>query len=154
MISSIQDPILLYELKDHTYAVAVCAFPNEFYITGSQDKKLRLWTKGTNTKNIDNAHGDIIRDIQPNHDYSMFYTCSNDQTIKSWNLFGQNLLTLEGHEGFIFKILIYNDYIFSSGDDKTVKVWDLEGRALLYTFEGVSSISCTDPGGLSLAAKI
>ena len=111
-------------LPNHFNAVTVCAFPNNLYITGSQDKRLRFWIKDHNSKNVDNAHDDIIRDISPNDDYSKFYTCSNDYTIKLWNLIGQHLLTLPAtHEGFIFRVISVGDYVFSGADDKMVKVF-------------------------------
>lgn len=110
-------------LKDHSHAVCVSAFPDNMYITGSQDKRLRFWIKDHNTKNVDSAHEDIIRHIEPTLDYKNFYTCSNDCTIKYWNLYGQMILTLNGHDGFIFRVLSYGDFLFSCGDDKTLKVW-------------------------------
>lgn len=111
-------------LPNHFNAVTVCAFPNSMYITGSQDKRLRFWIKDHNTKNVDDAHKDIIRDITPNSDYTKFYTCSNDETIKLWNLIGQHLLTLPStHDGYVFRVISIGDYIFSGGDDKVVKVF-------------------------------
>lgn len=113
----------LYTLKDHSYAVTVCSLPDNKFITASNDLRIRFWNKDQNTKNIDNAHELIIRDIKSTKDNSGFYTCSNDQTIKLWNMFGQNLKILSGHEGFIFSIFLQDDLIFSCGDDKIVKVW-------------------------------
>lgn len=113
----------LFTMKDHSYAVSVCAFPDNIYITASQDKRIRLWRKDQNYKSVENAHEDIIRDISPNIDYSLFYTCSNDQTIKQWNLLGQCLATLQGHEGFIFRVISNGDFLFSCGDDRVLKVW-------------------------------
>lgn len=120
----------LYTLSDHSYAVTVCALPDNKFITASNDLRIRFWNKDQNTKNIDNAHELIIRDIKPKKDNSGFYTCSNDQTIKLWNMFGQNITTLTGHEGFIFSIFLHEDIIFSCGDDKVVKVWI--GKYLIY----------------------
>jgi phospholipase A-2-activating protein len=123
-IWDIESQQTILELKDHSHAVTVCAFPEDTYITASQDKRIRFWKKDQNFKNIDNAHDDIIRDITPNNDYTLFYTCSNDQTIKQWNLSGQNLLTLAGdHDGFIFRVVLFNDFLFSCGDDKVCKVY-------------------------------
>lgn len=113
-----------YLMKDHSYAVATCALPNERYITGSQDRKLRFWEKDKLVNTVENAHEDIIRDIiLDEDDMSSFYTCSNDCTIKHWTLSGQCITTLTGHEGFIFRILKRNGLLFSAGDDKLVKIW-------------------------------
>ena len=113
-----------HTLKDHSYAVAVLALPNNIYITGSQDRRLRFWKDGSNTKNIEDAHEDIIRDISPSYsEVEKFYTASNDSKIKQWNLLGQNLITLTGHEGYIFRVVSWNDFLFTGGDDKILKVW-------------------------------
>lgn len=124
----------LFTLKDHSYAVSVCAFPDDLFITASQDKRIRFWRNDSNIKNVDNAHEDIIRDITPNSDYSLFYTCSNDQTIKQWNLMGQCLLTLTGHEGFIFRVISSGNFLFSCGDDKVLKVWNSKCTLFLIIF--------------------
>jgi phospholipase A-2-activating protein len=112
-----------YMMKDHAYAVCCLALPNERFITGSQDKKLRFWDKDKLINTIDNAHDDIIRDIILDSDQSSIYTCSNDYTIKQWNFSGQLLATLSGHEGFVFRILKKGEYLFSASDDKFVKIW-------------------------------
>ena len=112
-----------YMMKDHAYAVCVLALPNERFVTGSQDKKLRFWEKDKCVNIIDNAHEDIIRDIILSSDKNSIYTCSNDYAIKQWNFSGQLLSTLSGHEGFIFKIIQKGEYLFSASDDKFVKIW-------------------------------
>lgn len=112
-----------YMMKDHAYAVATLALPNQRYITGSQDRKLRFWDKDKAVNVIENAHEDIIRDIILDEDMATFYTCSNDYTVKQWNMAGQCLNTLTGHDGFIFRILKKNGLLFSAGDDKIVKIW-------------------------------
>lgn len=43
--------------------------------------------------------------------------------IKKWSFNGECLETLSGHEGFIFRIFKWKNYLFSAGDDKVVKVW-------------------------------
>lgn len=122
-IWSLETGLCTGTLKDHSHAVAVCALQNNIYVTGSQDKRLRFWIRDHNTKNIDNAHEDIIRDISPHSEGLGLYTCSNDETIKFWNLSGQNLKTLSGHEAYVYRVYSYKDFLFSSGEDKVVKIW-------------------------------
>jgi WD40 repeat protein len=47
-------------LSGHQHAVSVLTLPNGITITGSQDKKIRLWFKGNMEREFV-AHGDIIR---------------------------------------------------------------------------------------------
>lgn len=113
----------LYTLKDHSYAVSVACLDDKSFITGSQDKKLRFWDRDRLINEVNNAHDDIIRDIIISHDKRSFYSCSNDYTIKQWTFTGELLNTLTGHDGFIFRLFMKNNFLFSAGDDKVVKIW-------------------------------
>jgi phospholipase A-2-activating protein len=115
----------LFVLKDHAYAVATLALENKRYITGSQDKKLKIWDKDRVVKTIDNAHDDIIRSIILSADGQSFYTCSNDYHIKHWTLGGDLLEQFTGHDGFIFRLGVNknNNTLFSAADDRIVKTW-------------------------------
>ena len=120
---------IIFNLTGHAYGVATLALPNKKYVTGSQDKVLRLWDGDKNVLSIENAHEDIIRDIILGPNGESFYTCSNDCLIKQWSLNGQLLNTFNAHEGFIFSI-VYNqftDQLFSCSDDRMAKVWTPTG---------------------------
>jgi phospholipase A-2-activating protein len=66
--------------------VAVLSLPNGIVITGSQDKKIRLWYQGQMEKEID-AHEDIIRQFCEIPGLG-FASCSNDETVKLWSIDG------------------------------------------------------------------
>ena len=120
---------IIFNLTGHAYGVATLALPNKKYVTGSQDKVLRLWDGDKNVLSIEDAHEDIIRDIILGPNGESFYTCSNDCLIKQWSLNGQLLNTFNAHEGFIFSI-VYNqftDQLFSCSDDRMAKVWTPTG---------------------------
>ena len=99
------------------------ALPNDIIITGSTDKTLRMWYKGTLQKSIPNAHEDVIRAIVEVPGIG-FATCSNDQHVKLWTLDGQPLADMVGHQSFIFGLCCLDSgEIVSGGEDRVVKVW-------------------------------
>ena len=55
-------------------------------------------------------------------------SCSNDNTIKFWELDELNKCTktLYDHKDYIEDILIYKDLLISCSFDKTIKIWDLK----------------------------
>ena len=62
-------------------------------------------------------------------------SCSNDKTIKIWDLNSyQCLQTLEGHTGCVKNILVYQNKLISCSYDKTIKIWDLNCYQCLKTY--------------------
>jgi phospholipase A-2-activating protein len=73
-------------LPGHSHATAVLTLSNGITITGSQDKKIRLWFKGNLEKEYV-AHEDIIRQFAEVPGIG-FVSCSNDETVKLWTIDG------------------------------------------------------------------
>lgn len=96
--------------------------PNGIIVTGSQDKKIRIWYKG-NLEREFQGHEDIIREFAEVPGLG-FVSCSNDETVKLWTIDGSNLGEMRGHNGFVFSVSVLDSgEIFSGSDDKTVKIW-------------------------------
>ena len=111
-------------LAGHTHAVSVLTLPNGITITGSQDKKIRMWYKGKMEKEF-LAHEDIVRGFTEVPSLNAFASCSNDEVVKLWSLDGTHLMDYKGHTGFVFSIdTLASGEIVSAGDDCTVKIWD------------------------------
>jgi len=64
--------------------------PNGITITGSQDKKIRMWFGGQQSKEFD-AHEDIVRGFVEVPNIQGFASCSNDEIVKLWTMDGQLL---------------------------------------------------------------
>ena len=110
-------------LTGHSHAVAVLTLPNGITITGSQDKKIRMWFGGQQNKEFE-AHDDIVRGFCEVPQIQGFASCSNDETVKLWAMDGSALQTLKGHTSFVFAIdCLPTGEIISAGDDCCAKVW-------------------------------
>uniref|UniRef100_UPI00190ED28D WD40 repeat domain-containing protein n=1 Tax=Calothrix rhizosoleniae TaxID=888997 RepID=UPI00190ED28D len=55
-------------------------------------------------------------------------SASTDNTVKLWNLNGQELATLKGHSGDVISVAFSPDgkTIASASEDNTVKLWNLD----------------------------
>lgn len=115
------------EYAEHKYAVSV--FYNQttgHVISGSQDKALNVWDwkTGSKIRRVDNAHGDIIREIADVDGSGMIITCSNDESLKLWSADLDLIETFSGHSAFVFavKAIALGSYV-SGSEDKSVKIW-------------------------------
>jgi len=110
-------------LSGHTHAVSVLTLPNGITITGSQDKKIRLWFKGKMEREFI-AHDDIVRGFTEVPMLNGFASCSNDEIVKVWSMDGTHMMDYKGHSGFVFAIdTLETGEIVSGGDDCTVRLW-------------------------------
>lgn len=113
-------------LTGHRHAVSVLSLPNGIVITGSQDKKIRLWFRGKLEKEIE-GHQDIVRGFTEVPQMNAFASCSNDEVVKLWSLDGTHLADYKGHRGFVLAVdTLESGELVSAGDDCTVKIWDNE----------------------------
>jgi phospholipase A-2-activating protein len=111
-------------LEGHTHAVSVLTLPNGITITGSQDKKIRMWYGGKMEKEWV-AHEDIVRGFTEVPNLNGFASCSNDEVVKLWSMDGTHLMDFKGHNGFVFAIdCLETGEIVTGGDDCTVKIWE------------------------------
>ena len=113
-----------FTLDGHSGDVQVLSLPNGIVITGSADKIIRLWYKGKLEKKIE-GHSDIIRGFSEVPNVNGFVSCSNDKTVKLWQLDGTWLLDYKGHTKSVSCVsTLETGEIVSVGDDLAIKVWD------------------------------
>lgn len=117
----------LLVLLGHEAAIWSVHFINDFIVTASADKSIKIWekTKGECIKTI-KGHTDVVRDIAVINSYE-FLTCSNDATVRKWNIDGQSLGVFYGHENFIYSISVLptaNNLEYATcSEDRTLRVW-------------------------------
>ena len=64
-----------------------------------------------------------------------FLSCSNDYTIKRWNLNSVRCLqTYEGHTSFVYNITIISPEQFASAsEDRSIRVWSINKSESIQT---------------------
>jgi WD40 repeat protein len=55
-------------------------------------------------------------------------SASEDKTVKVWNLNGNLLQTLQGHQDAVRTVITNGKQIISGSEDHSIKIWDLAGR--------------------------
>jgi WD40 repeat protein/serine/threonine protein kinase len=83
------------------------------------------------------AHEQPVKGVAISRDGKLLASCSDDQTIKLWDLFSRaHLATLKGHTSAVNAIAFSTDgtKIASGGVDKTVKLWEVSTRTVLAEF--------------------
>ena len=86
----------------------------------------------------------IFGELKLNETITKFISCSNDKTIKIWDLETfECLQTLNGHNDSIWRIENrFNNQILSCSFDKTVKLWNVEAGVCLKTFKHANGVCC------------
>ena len=92
---------------------------------------------GLKERNILSGHKGFVRSVVFSPDGKTIASGSYDNTVKLWNLSGQELRTLVGHSGSVTSVVFSPDgkTIASSSWDHTVKLWNLSGQEL-HTLKG------------------
>ncbi|KAL9650978.1 hypothetical protein ABK040_015081 [Willaertia magna] len=96
-----------------------------------------------------------INDISWSNDSNYICSCSDDKTIKIWNVIsGECLKNLIGHNHFVFAVAYspQNNLIASGGFDETVRLWDVRSGKCLKTLpahsDPITSIQFSRDGSL------
>ncbi|KAG7666091.1 DOA1 [[Candida] subhashii] len=128
-----------YDLRGHESSVWDCKIIDQgHYLTCSADKSIRLWQGKFEIRKF-LGHTDVVRKLLVLPGLKQFMSCSNDGTIRIWDLdSGKNLQTLVGHESFVYDLgILPNGDIVSTGEDRTVRIWTNEG-----TIKQVITLPC------------
>ncbi|CUM67593.1 uncharacterized protein PRCAT00005293001 [Priceomyces carsonii] len=114
-----------YDLKGHQASVWDAKIIGESsFLTCSADRTIKKWVGNKEVASF-TGHSDVVRKLLILPGNKQFASCSNDCTIKIWDLeTGAVLKTLEGHESFVYDLKVLpNGDLVSSGEDRTVRVW-------------------------------
>ena len=126
----------LYILKGHEkWVKCLLELNNGIIISGSDDKKIKIWKDNINIKTLSDHNNSIRSLCQINSLY--FGSGSFDSTIKIWSInTWECVQTLNGHNSNIICLISLNNnnkqkgqiknpsLIASCSNDKTVKIWE------------------------------
>ena len=113
----------IYKFIDPISSIAISLTSNIMY-TASWDKMVRVIDLEANkvTKSF-LASKEAIK-VMLVHENTIF-VAGCDPVIRSFNLETGESSNFEGHEGWVYCLVVHGNYLFSGGDDKTIKIWDL-----------------------------
>lgn len=112
---------------------SVVALDRKTVVTGCADKSIRVFdltqsVAGEVMPMSTIYTPDVVRalckvpDAHPSG--ASIASASNDGTLRLWNLKGQQLAELHGHESFVYSLAaLPSGELVSSGEDRTVRVW-------------------------------
>ncbi|CAD8075694.1 unnamed protein product [Paramecium sonneborni] len=132
-----------HSIFEHTSAVSCLVFSqiNNYFISGSIDKTIRMWKQQSNSQwqssKPGKEHKGLITCIILTQKEDQLISGSQDKSIKIWNVdFNNNelkfLYSLENHTGCVHSLSLNQSdkVLVSSGHDSKIKIWIKESNAL------------------------
>ena len=85
----------------------------------------------SNPRDVLFGHVGSITSLAYLPNYQLLVSASSDRTLKIWDISPDSFVsqaphiiqTLVGHEGTIFSVATYRQFVFSASDDCTLRVW-------------------------------
>ncbi len=138
-----------------------CSPDGSWLAAGDCDGTIHLW-QATNGKKLLTwrAHGNWVRCLAFSLERQILASCSDDHTIRLWNVHtGEPLdaAPLEGHTNWVWSIAFSPDgnYLASASSDCTVRLWRVKDGKSLHVFKGHQDFVRTvafNPDGRTLAS--
>ncbi|MBD1861499.1 MULTISPECIES: WD40 repeat domain-containing protein [Trichocoleus] len=93
---------------------------------------LRQAIYATQERNRLETHNGSVYSVSFSPDGKTIASASDDNTIKLWNLQGQEIKSLKGHNGYVLSVSFSPDgkTIASASGDNTIKLWNLQGQEI------------------------
>ena len=92
-------------------------------ITASADRTIKLWS-GEKCERTYTGHADVVRDLALVGDVGCFLSCSNDSTVRMWQLDGECLRILRVSETFVYGVAVLpSGEWLTCSEDRTIRVW-------------------------------
>ncbi|KAI9251408.1 WD40-repeat-containing domain protein [Phascolomyces articulosus] len=138
------NPYHLYTLTGHTNSVRAIAAHGNILVSGSYDRKVRVWdlSKGTLIHRME-GHGEKVYSVVIDPERNQCMSGSMDATVKIWSLeTGQCLRTLDGHSILVGLLGLSKDHLVSAAADTTLRVWSPQGDCMHALLGHQGAITC------------
>jgi WD40 repeat protein len=139
-----QDPYLIKDIKVGDEANAVCYFPDgKKILVGLFDgtaKIIELESEKTQMSFQEHWKGIMAVDVDPK---GKFFMTAGDNTIKIWDLEGNEISRMPGHTTTIYSAEVdpTGKYLVSGAINKVFKFWDIKTGELLYNMKGHNDVA-------------
>jgi phospholipase A-2-activating protein len=92
-------------------------------LTAAADRSIKLWC-GDKCERSYAGHTDVVRELALLGEAGCFLSCSNDATVRLWQLGGECLRVLRASEAYVYAVSILptGEWLTCS-EDRTVRVW-------------------------------
>ena len=154
----------LYSINAHNnWVTSVSLFPSGNIISVSNDRSIKIYNTNFDVlQTIIEAHDGPITYVDIK-DENQFVTCSDDKNIKLWiknqNKYVPYKTIFNAHLGLIYKVIYYQEKIFSCSLDNTIKIWEeinenIQNITTLTNFNRVLSILYLDDKKLFVSSGL
>jgi WD40 repeat protein len=109
----------------HAHTVyAVAALPLGLLASASEDRTIRIWTKGGMCRRVLHGHRSTVRGLAYVGD-GLLASASWDTTVRVWSIsYGECDLVLQGHTAWVNDVALRrNGELVTGSDDGTVRTW-------------------------------
>ena len=158
----------LYRFKGHSKPVHKVKYSlsGNLLASVSSDHTCRLWAPKPNAASMilrghQGAVNDVDFGIGTSYEDSLLLTCSNDKTLRIWNLSEQPSFeaSLVGHTNWVTSCSFSperSNTTASGSDDGTVRIWDITSSSNLITYTNPYAVSAIafEPEGNLIAASL
>ncbi len=139
MIHELSNLTCTASFKGHSHSVTSLVYADDNLISASEDNTIATWNfaildKIVHSNLVKGAYASRLLEGPPERvglmisDQESLFSCSDDKTIKIWDLTAELptcTMILEGHTGKVVSLAIANRTLYSGSLDKTIKIWDL-----------------------------
>jgi WD40 repeat protein len=126
---------LLREFIGHTGTIMGLEFISEHELAScSKDGTVKLWSvsMGNCLRTMD-ANAGVVSSMAVSGDGSVIVSAHDDGRVRLWNLMGDLVRVLSGHEKSVCCVRLHREYVITGSLDESVRIWNMITGELVQT---------------------